>query len=294
MAARKTAATAPPVPPKSSKSGPSALIKYYLIAYNALSALGWAYLLVVTLTHIFSASSPTPQSPPTTLLARLFSPILKSTPYASTESKLPTWAVAYYRKAAGTYARTGVITATVQSTALLEVAHALLGWVRSPVQTTAMQVASRLFLVWGITEQFDVARTSPIYTSMLIAWSLSEIPRYVYYIFPLTGRPVPYFLTWIRYTAFYPLYPLGAGSEAALIYLTLPRSSLYPSWQGWLKGGLWGPGDYFRGVLLLVWPPALYVLYTHMIRQRRKVLGAAPGHKLVEQAPGQALERKLQ
>lgn len=38
----------------------------------------------------------------------------------------------------------------VQSLAVLEVVHAGMGIVRSPVFTTAQQVASRLFIVWGI------------------------------------------------------------------------------------------------------------------------------------------------
>jgi very-long-chain (3R)-3-hydroxyacyl-CoA dehydratase len=39
---------------------------------------------------------------------------------------------------------------TTQSLAALEVVHAGMGLVRSPVFTTAQQVASRLFVVWGI------------------------------------------------------------------------------------------------------------------------------------------------
>ena len=39
----------------------------------------------------------------------------------------------------------------VQSAAILEVVHAALGLVRSPVVTTAIQVASRLLLVWAYT-----------------------------------------------------------------------------------------------------------------------------------------------
>lgn len=38
----------------------------------------------------------------------------------------------------------------VQSLAVLEVVHACIGIVRSPVHTVAQQVASRLFIVWGI------------------------------------------------------------------------------------------------------------------------------------------------
>lgn len=44
----------------------------------------------------------------------------------------------------------------IQTAALLEVLHALFGLVKSPVGTTAMQVASRLLLVWGICTLFPV------------------------------------------------------------------------------------------------------------------------------------------
>jgi very-long-chain (3R)-3-hydroxyacyl-CoA dehydratase len=41
--------------------------------------------------------------------------------------------------------------AVVQSTMTLEILHALIGFVRSPVFVTTMQVSSRLFLLWGAT-----------------------------------------------------------------------------------------------------------------------------------------------
>jgi very-long-chain (3R)-3-hydroxyacyl-CoA dehydratase len=44
----------------------------------------------------------------------------------------------------------------VQTAALLEVFRSLFGFVKSPVGTTAMQVASRLLLVWGICTLFPV------------------------------------------------------------------------------------------------------------------------------------------
>ena len=39
----------------------------------------------------------------------------------------------------------------VQSTMALEIVHALLGFVRSPVFVTALQVSSRLWVIWGAT-----------------------------------------------------------------------------------------------------------------------------------------------
>jgi very-long-chain (3R)-3-hydroxyacyl-CoA dehydratase len=91
---------------------------------------------------------------------------------------------------------------------------------------------------------------------MLLAWSITEIIRYSFYAFSLspTKTPTPHWLVWLRYSTFYVLYPLGAGSEAALIYSTLPSGSPYPSAKSWVKG-LWGPADYFRGFMFLGWFP---------------------------------------
>lgn len=92
---------------------------------------------------------------------------------------------------------------------------------------------------------------------MLLAWSTTEIIRYSFYASSLspTKQPTPQWLVWLRYTTFYVLYPLGAGSEAALIYATLPKGSPFPSKTAWLKGGIWGPTDYIRGFLFLLWWP---------------------------------------
>lgn len=90
---------------------------------------------------------------------------------------------------------------------------------------------------------------------MVLAWSTTEIVRYSFYAFNLLGKN-PYALLWLRYTAFYVLYPLGAGSEAFLIYATLPSSSPIPGWQAWLRG-MWKPTDYIRGILFLIWWPGI-------------------------------------
>ncbi|KAG6896468.1 hypothetical protein C0992_008056 [Termitomyces sp. T32_za158] len=162
-----------------------------------------------------------------------------------------------------TYARAGTPTAAVQSLAILEVIHVLVGWVRSPLPTTTAQVASRLFLVWGIVDQFPEVRTSALYTTMVLSWCTTEVIRYSFYALGLLGH-VPRALLWLRYTTFYVLYPTGASSEALLIYATLPPLRQLQAW---------GPTDYARAVLFGMWWPGLYSLYTYMIVQRRRVLG---------------------
>ncbi|KAJ6499364.1 PTPLA-domain-containing protein [Mycena sanguinolenta] len=276
--AAATTNTAPPVPPKA-KPGNPAFVKYYLLAYNVLSTLGWAYILVITLVHLFNldgnSSKPAAIATPPSTFTRLMSsiPFFKSqSPGAAItiESRLPAFIQPVYRRSMSTYARVGGTVAIVQTCALLEVVHSLLGWVRSPLQTTAMQVASRLWIVWGIVQQFDVARISPLYTSCVLAWSITEVVRYSFYACSLLGSE-PSVLLYLRYTMFYVLYPVGASSEAFLAYSTLPFPSGIPTLESFLG---WSAPEYARAVLFLVWWPSLYQLYTYMIAQRRRIFGS--------------------
>lgn len=106
------------------------------------------------------------------------------------------------------------------------------------------------------------AAHTPIYVSMISAWSLAEITRYLHYATSLASVKLPG-LEWIRYSAFYVLYPLGAGSEAWLMLRAAP-----------LAGEQYGEAaKYAVYALTAVWPPALFVLMSHMTVQRRKYLG---------------------
>jgi len=62
---------------------------------------------------------------------------------------------------------------------------------------------------------------------MLLAWSVTEVIRYPFYVLSLLDTEV-YALNWLRYNTFLVLYPLGAGSEAFLSFSTLPPLSSLP------------------------------------------------------------------
>jgi very-long-chain (3R)-3-hydroxyacyl-CoA dehydratase len=138
-------------------------VTYYLVAYNILSTIGWAYILVSTLIHIFdldgnasATSAATHKTASSTIWSFLRYSGLVS---RSVETHLPSWLQPIFIRSKTTFSRVGTETAFVQTFATLEIAHTLLGWVKSPLQTTAMQVASRLFLIWGVTEQFESVRS---------------------------------------------------------------------------------------------------------------------------------------
>ncbi|KHN99493.1 protein tyrosine phosphatase [Metarhizium album ARSEF 1941] len=171
-----------------------------------------------------------------------------------------TIAALYLRGPAAVYAAVGEWTKWTQTVAVLEILHSLLGIVRAPVSTTTMQVLSRLLLVWPVVNTWPFLALSPFYTSMLVAWSVTEVARYSYFALSLAGA-LPALLTWARYSMFYVLYPMGITSECMLVFgATVPaaeRSSLAP-WALY--------------IVLAIYVPGSYVLFTHMMKQRSKIL----------------------
>ena len=102
-----------------------------------------------------------------------------------------------------------------QTAALLEVVHAATGLVRSPVAITAMQVASRIWCLWGIvvpcapvTIYGGIPAAAPyLYkgiraqlnlVSLLTAWCSSEVVRYGFFALKEVMGTPPYFATWLR------------------------------------------------------------------------------------------------
>ncbi|KAK3680109.1 hypothetical protein LTR78_000486 [Recurvomyces mirabilis] len=115
------------------------------------------------------------------------------------------------------FAGVGEWTKWTQTLAALEIAHAGIGLVRAPLLTTLMQVASRFLLVWLIAFNFpSTVSASPAYTTMLLAWSITEVIRYSYFAVNLAYGGVPAFMTWLRYNTFFVLYPMGISSAYVL------------------------------------------------------------------------------
>ena len=157
------------------------------------------------------------------------------------------------------FEKTNKTTTIIQTLAVIEIFNSLVGLVRSPLFTTFTQVLSRLLLVWGIHQYLpnSPANFHWCYITLCLSWSITEIIRYSYYASNLTGG-VPYFLTWLRYTTFYVLYPTGVASEVYLIILSLNEAGFYYGWA--------------LRIILVVYIPGFYMLYTYMIKQRKKVL----------------------
>ena len=155
-----------------------------------------------------------------------------------------------------------------QSLAVLEVVHVAIGIVKSNLVLTTVQVISRLLIVWLVSEKYAASAYSPFYASLVLAWSLSEVARYPFYVNQLLNTP-SFMALWARYSFFIVLYPIGVMSEVMLIWNSLPHDAPWP----WQDASAWSLRDLvFLGTLVL-YPPGLFMLYTKLLASRRKVLG---------------------
>jgi len=186
---------------------------------------------------------------------------------------IPLQLLGVYNRMITTYDFVGGAVAIVQTAAALEIAHSISGLVKSPILTAVIQVYSRLFLVWGVTQRYEQSRHNALYSTMVLAWSATEVIRYAFYTLSLARSTVPGILVYLRYSTFYLLYPLGASSEALLIYSSLPTTNPLKGF----KDGSWNTWDYFRGVMFALWWPGLLVMMSHMVKQRRKVYRRSTG-----------------
>lgn len=154
----------------------------------------------------------------------------------------------------------------VQTLMILDVVHSALGLVRSPVTTTVMQISSRLLVVWGVLYPFPEVGQSFAFSTCTVAWCITEIIRYLFYTYTLKrgSHGVPKWLVWIRYSAFYILYPLGAGSEWILVLFSLPEAEIFSTIYALILKAT-----------LLIYLPGFYVMFTHVMKQRKKALSAA-------------------
>lgn len=217
LSAQQPAFKMPPKMSSSKKSSPSRALHTYLIAYNVVSLACWSVILFKTLSLLFTRQ-----------------------PFPNTVSGLIN-----HLRSGYDYHHLGSWVIWTQTGALLEVVHAALGWVRSSPITVAMQVASRIWLVWGVLARQPETHSHPLFVTMVLAWSVTECIRYSFYACNLLGLE-PALLNWLRYNTFYILYPLGAGSEAFLMFSTLPK---FGDWANWKLS------DHWTLALFVIWWP---------------------------------------
>jgi very-long-chain (3R)-3-hydroxyacyl-CoA dehydratase len=68
---------------------------------------------------------------------------------------------------------------------------------------------------------------------MLIAWSVTEVIRYSFFVVTLSGYSLG-IISWLRYNMFFVLYPLGISSECWLVYKAIEPARKVRQEYAWL------------------------------------------------------------
>jgi len=126
---------------------------------------------------------------------------------------------------ADVWTESGAAFSQFQFLSLMEVVHALVGVTSSSFLTVLNQIASRI-LVIGVVNchplQPDMANGQNFSLCMMLtAWCLAEIFRYGYFVCKFADLEL-FVLTWLRYSLFLVLYPVGVAGEVLTLYQTLP------------------------------------------------------------------------
>nr|GMD64470.1 very-long-chain (3R)-3-hydroxyacyl-CoA dehydratase 2 [Ipomoea batatas] len=144
------------------------------------------------------------------------------TPYNRSKEQMPANLQSFYLllynslQAFGCFISTGSITGAYAS------AGQLIWIVPSGVLLPLMQWGGRTHFLLAIVRSITEVQELPSVFITFSAWSISEVIRYSHYALNCISTP-PHLVTYLRYTAFIVLYPIGVGpGEMWLMYQALP------------------------------------------------------------------------
>ena len=151
-----------------------AAVRFYLFLYNSLMALGWLYLFLYVMRRL------------------------------NIESQ---------RVEKEAQVRAVEICCVLQLISCLELLHVLLGLVKGSVFATIVQLVGRNHVLFCGICCLPKLWTTTSTGWLIVIWASIEIIRYPNYALNLYSLPGSGLFTWLRYTIFIPLYPLGFLTE---------------------------------------------------------------------------------
>lgn len=108
-----------------------------------------------------------------------------------------------------------------QMLTIMEVINPAVGLVKTGVMPAFIQVMGRNFILFVIFGTLEDMQNKPVVFFVFYLWSMIEIFRYPFYMLACIDTEWK-LLTWLRYTIWIPLYPLGVLAEAVAVIQSIP------------------------------------------------------------------------
>ncbi|SPP85801.1 very-long-chain (3R)-3-hydroxyacyl-CoA dehydratase 3 [Drosophila guanche] len=193
--------------------------------------------------------------------------------------------VLYYRDGYNSitkaYSHVGNAFKFVQLLQYLEVMHPLFGYTKGSPLVPFFQVSGRNFILFLMIEWEPRMHAKPVVFYVFLIWSLVELIRYPFYLSQLLGREVG-LLTWLRYTIWIPLYPMGIVCEGIIVLRNIPYIEETKRFTVEMPNKLNITFDmvlFLKLYLLLLILPGTYLVMSHMSKLRAKKLGRGRGKR---------------
>ncbi|XP_027203624.1 3-hydroxyacyl-CoA dehydratase 2 [Dermatophagoides pteronyssinus] len=157
---------------------------------------------------------------------------------------------------------------------ILEILHPLIGYTEGSAMMPFFQLLGRTFFIFILIDYHIEIQSHYATFYLLLVYTISELVRYPYYmlhIFKVNIR----FVTWIRYSAWMVLYPLGFIFEAIILYLSIPLLEANEKFSIFLPNAMnfsFYMPTFLRLYLNFTLFPTSYFLMSHMYRRRTKML----------------------
>lgn len=189
-------------------------------------------------------------------------------------------AIRYYRDGgesmAGTYVAIGNALKFVQILQYLEVMHPMFGYTKGSMLMPFLQISGRNFVLFVMIEAEERMQTKPVIFYLVLMWTAIELIRYPFYITQLLKRNIR-LLTWLRYTIWIPLYPLGILCEGIVILRNIPYFEETDRFSVSLPNALnfaFHMPTFLKLYLLVLILPGTYFMMNYMRKTRQKKLGS--------------------
>lgn len=173
-----------------------------------------------------------------------------------------------------TYKTIGAMMRCSQALQYLEFLNALVGFTKGSPLFPFLQVTGRNVVLFAVIHSESRMQEMPVIFVLFLIWSTVELIRYPYYIISLLNKEVP-LLTWLRYTIWIVLYPMGFLCEGTVLLRSLPyfeetkRFTVQMPNKWNFTFDMVAFMKIYMGFILL---PGLYIVMKHMTKLRAKKL----------------------
>lgn len=158
-----------------------------------------------------------------------------------------------------------------QILATVEVLNATFGLVKTSVIPTLVQVVGRNFVLFIIFGSLEEMHNKPVVFFVFYLWSAIEIFRYPFYMLGCFNTEWKT-LTWLRYTVWIPLYPLGVTAEAVAVIQSIPifdKTKLFSIPLPQAVGASISFSHFLHIYLVLMFL-GLFINFRHLYKQRKR------------------------